>query len=85
MYNRLFRLNKPQMNKVEVCHVQKKRPTYPLHGIKKMHSLSFFFKYIKQIACLFDIIIGTTHRKNIFHLKIEPQDFSENILFQIFQ
>lgn len=84
MYYRLFRLNKPQMNKVEVCHVQKKWPTYPLHGIKKLHSLSFFF-YIKQIACLFDIIIGTTHRKNIFHLKIEPQDFSENILFQIFQ
>lgn len=37
------------------------------------------------MACLFDIIIGTTHRKNIFHLKIEPQDFSQNILLQIFQ
>lgn len=73
------------MNKVEVCHVQKKWPTYPLHEIKNCIAYHFLKIYIKQMACLFDIISGTTHRKNIFHLKIEPQDFSENILLQIFQ
>lgn len=72
MYYRLFRLTLKREKLKFVTYKKSDRHTHFMKPTKNC------IAYIKQIPYLFDTQIGTTHRKNIIHMKtarIYPQIF----------